>query len=177
MAVHAGGVGGGDVLSEGVRGHGDDRNRPTIRAVGHAADRLGRFVAVLLRHHDVHEDEVVASGRRGAELVDDVLAVDGTGDLHALLLEECDRDLGVQVVVLRYQYTDALQVALRTVCLLLLLRHDVCDLKRQLDGEGRADALLTLHMDLAVHHVDVALRDGHTEARTLIVRAGTVTLL
>ena len=32
-------------------------------------------------------------------------------------------------------------------------------------------------MDLAVHHVDVALRDSHTEARTLIVRAGTVTLL
>ena len=96
----------------------------------------------------------------GAAPVDDVLAVDGAGHHHALLLEERDRDLGVQVVILRHQHTDALQVALRAARLRLLLRRDVCDSKRQLDGEDRAHALLTLHMDLAVHHVDVAFRDA-----------------
>ena len=69
-----------------------------LRVLRHGADAPGRFVAVHLGHHDVHQHDLdVGIGR---QLVEGLLPVLGVDDLHLVLLEDGgDREQVARVVV------------------------------------------------------------------------------
>ena len=83
---------------------------------GDLAHGLHRLVAVHLRHHDVHQDEVDVRVR--AERLDPVPAVLGEDDLHAVRLEHGGEREDVAHVVVDDQHLLALEHRLGAVELL-----------------------------------------------------------
>ena len=65
-----------------LRGHRDDRQRPEL---GDLPDRAHGFVAVHLRHHDIHQDAIHA--RRLEQRLDTGAAILGVNHLQIMLLQ------------------------------------------------------------------------------------------
>ena len=88
------------VLGKGVRRHRDDRDVRLLR-VAEPAYHLGRRVAVLYRHLNVHQNERIVPRRRFVQLFRAVHAVFRAVNDKSDLAQHRNRDFRVQVVVLR----------------------------------------------------------------------------
>ena len=88
------------VLGKGVRRHRDNRDVRLLR-VAEPAYHLGRRVAVLYRHLNVHQNERIVPCRRFVQLFRAVHAVFRAVNDKSDLAQHRNRDFRVQVVVLR----------------------------------------------------------------------------
>ena len=88
------------VLGKGVRRHRDNRDVRLLR-VAEPAYHLGRRVAVLYRHLNVHQNERIVPRRRFVQLFRAVHAVFRAVNDKSDLAQHRNRDFRVQVVVLR----------------------------------------------------------------------------
>ena len=94
VLVHAGVQTARDVLAEGVRRHGENRNGFRVRAV-ERTDGFRGGQTVHDRHHDVHQDKAERARRIAAEQLDRLRAVDGVRDERTLCAEQGIRDFAV----------------------------------------------------------------------------------
>ena len=109
MSVHAGIHALSNVFRERVRRHGDDRDgrRPRILQF---ADRPRGLESVHLRHLDIHKDQGIFSFFRLLHLFHTDAAVFGALRRDSEHVEHGGNDLPVDVVILRDEDVQALQV-------------------------------------------------------------------
>ena len=58
----------GNIFAEGVGRHGNNRDSGCVRAIRGTADRRCCLISVHHRYLDVHQDDVIGSGREGEDL-------------------------------------------------------------------------------------------------------------
>ena len=174
MGVHAGIQAFLHVLGVGVGAHGDDGHSPGT-GLPAGADGFGRGVAVHDRHHQVHQDRIVAR-RVGGKGVYGALAVKRLDDLGPGAFQHELDDLHVQLVILDHQQALAVQVGGG-----FLLRPGggrvVVDGKRQRDGKAAALPHRALDGDRAIHLLHQLVHDGHAQPGAAVLGARGVVLL
>ena len=106
MVIHALGKTPFALLSHGVGGHGDDRQRSKA---GLPANFPRGLMAVHHRHLNIHQHQRPGQGiRRRREPVKRLLAIVGAGDLDTDRFQQLDRDLLIDLIVLDQQHLNAL---------------------------------------------------------------------
>ena len=174
MGVHAGIQAFLHVLGVGVGAHGDDGHSPGT-GLPAGADGPGRGVAVHDRHHQVHQNRIVAR-RVGGKGAHGALAVKRLDDLGPGAFQHELDDLHVQLVILDNQQALAVQVGGG-----FLLRPGggrvVVYGKRQRDSKAAALPHRALDGDRAVHLLHQLVHDGHTQPGAAVLGARGVVLL
>ena len=90
------------LLLEHVSRHGNDRDGGARRVL-QRTDALGGGAAVHDRHLHIHQHQIIAARVRGADLFHRDRAVLGGIDQKTVLVQDCNRDLAVQLVILDQQ--------------------------------------------------------------------------
>ena len=175
MGVHAAGQRTFHVLGERVRAGRHDGHVGGIGAAK-AADAVCGGKPVHDRHHDVHQNDVVAPNRGLLERVHRFLAVHRLIHGESHVVEHVCDDLHVQLVVLGYQGALSSEIDLLGVCARRLVsrigyRQGDLEIKRAAMPQAavRADAI--------AHHEHDAVADGKPQARALLAGVRGVYLL
>ena len=114
--VHAGSQSGNPVLFGHTRSHSNDRD-PGFYRIRKLTDPPGGLKTVHVRHHDIHQDQVVVSCRSRLHLLQADLSVLGKLCSCASLLQNFCCDLSVDLYIIRNQ--DPLTSKGEALCLYL----------------------------------------------------------
>ena len=177
MPVHAGIQRSLHILCKGIRCHRNNRNLQGIGAIYESADRRSGLIAVHLRHHDVHQDDIKGSRRILRKGVNCLPSVRRPGHVSAQPLQLNRGNLRVQVIVLRQQNLYAREVIADSGGIPFPDPAAVCSLHGNLHDERGALALPAFNADFAAHQINIPLGDGHPQAGALVLGAGAVFLL
>ena len=153
------------VVVKSIGRHGDDRYRAAVFPL-HTADRAGGLETVHDRHHDIHQDHIVSAGLSCTDPFHGLRAVIDTVHRKAPLLQQCQSDLRIQLIVFHDQNTTTLEGDLFLLCLRL---HILTFFQQNGETERAAFSQFAVQLNTASHHLDQTAADRKTQARALLL--------